>query len=155
MKEVLRKGSTVEDDLRFVDLCAKYGIASKTFSMLGLPGETPETAELLRQFHIRNARLYPTLYDFDVTVYTPYPGTPLFDNPEKYGLRVVRPIEYTRDTVIYKARGQGDYESYTETFDTATGKTRMSAAEIVEWRDKIERDVRAAMGQAQIGRDVG
>lgn len=139
IKKAILKKSTVEHDTNFVRWCVENGIAAKTFTMIGLPGETHESAERTRQWLLSMAKLGGSLFHFDVTVYTPYPGTPLFEEPEKHGLKVLKTIDYAEDEVIYKGK-PGEYRSYTET-------AGLTAKEIVEWRDRIEADVNAVLGR--------
>ena len=141
IKKAILKKSTVEHDTNFVEWCWKYGIAAKVFTQVGLPGESRESALRTKDWLLRMARAAPAgLFHFDVTVTTPYPGTPIYDAPEKHGLRVVRPLDFAHEEVIYKGK-PGEYQSFTET-------EHLRAAEIVALRDEIERDVLAVMGKS-------
>lgn len=150
VKKAILKKSTVEDDSRFVRLCLENGIAPKVFTMVGLQGETRESAGRLKAWLLEMVGL--GLRDFDVTVYTPYPGTRPFADPSQFGFRLRRPLEYTRETIIYKGK-PGEYRSLVDIYDPATGKTLLTAEEIVALRDEVERDVRAAV--ARVGGGSG
>ena len=145
IKKAILKKSTVEDDSRFIELCLKYGIAPKVFTMVGLQGETRESVGRLREWLLGMVKI--GLRDFDVTVYTPYPGTRPFSDPGAFGFRLRRPLEYTRETIIYKGK-PGEYKSLVDVFDVKSGETLLTAEEIVELRDWVERDVRAAVAAA-------
>lgn len=67
-------------------LCGKYGIPTKGFFIIGLPGEDQITAaetikfsEELRSLGMESADFYAL---------TPFPGTPIWNNPEKYGITI-------------------------------------------------------------------
>lgn len=147
MKKAILKKSTVQDDTDFVRWCMDHGIAAKVFTMVGLPGETRATVATLKRWLLdrvaeAQARGTPELFHNDVTLYSPFPGTPLFGAPEKHGLKVLQPIDYAEEDVVYKGR-PGEYRSYTET-------QGLTAAELVALRDEVERDVNAAAGRKGI-----
>lgn len=139
IKKAILKKSTVEHDSNFVRWCVENKIAAKCFTMVGLPGESNESAQRTLTWLLEMAKLGGDLFHFDVSVYCPFPGTPLFDNPEKYGLKVLKQIDYAEDEIIYKGR-PGEYRSFTET-------AGLTAAEIVAWRDRIEKEVNASLGR--------
>ena len=151
IKHNIKKKSTIDDDTRFVQLCLKYSIAPKCFSMLGVAGESRDTAYELRDWLL--ARVEDGLVDFDVTVMTPYPGTELYDAlmaageykpSSRHGLRLVKRPDFAGSTVHYKTR-PGAYVAMTETFDPSTGKVLCTSADLVALRDEVDRDVRAAV----------
>jgi len=151
MKRLILKKSTIDDDTRFVHLCIENGIAPKVFTMVGLPGENRETAMELRDWLL--ARVEDGLVDFDCTVLTPYPGTPIYDAlmrtgeyiaGPRHGLRLMRRPDFAGATVHYKGRS-GEYVAMTETFDPSTGAVLSTSAELVALREEIDRDVRAAV----------
>jgi len=152
-KHILKK-STVDDDTRFVQLCLDNGIAPKTFTVIGLAGESDDTAGALEDWLL--ARIADGLIDFDVTVYTPYPGTPMWEAFKKtkqyiapggaHGLRLVQDMDFAGETTHYKGRS-GEYVSRVETFDPRTGKTLLTAEQIVAWRDRIDRVCREAVAR--------
>lgn len=122
--------------------------------MLGLAGETEETAQELEDWLVARAR--DGLRDADVTVYTPYPGTPMWDAFEKsdsyvapggkHGLRLVHQMNFAGETTHYKGL-RGHYVSRVETFDPVTGKTLMTAEQIVAARDRVEANFRAEVAR--------
>lgn len=64
------------------------GISVQTYWVFGLPGESYDSAmmtiELMREL-VREG----LVDSCHITVATPYPGTPLYENPEAYGIRIV------------------------------------------------------------------
>lgn len=61
-------------------LCKKIGIEVRASFMIALPGETPELAKKTIKFA---KKLNPDYAQFCIT--TPYPGTELYENVNKYG----------------------------------------------------------------------
>ena len=82
----IQKGATVEDARKAVRMVHEAGMKVKGFFIIGLPGETEETAnktiEFAKELNVDYCDFYP---------YTPYPSTPIWDNPEKYNLEVIKP----------------------------------------------------------------
>ena len=159
-KHILKK-STVNDDTRFVRLCLDNGIQPKLFSMLGLAGETRETAWALGEW--LTGLVAEGLTDFDITVFTPYPGTPIYDALMKdgvyiapggaHGMRLVVTPDFAGSTVHYKGR-PGEYQCMVETFDPRSGETLLTAPQIVQLREEIDAAVRAEVTR-RAGREAG
>ncbi len=84
----INKGETLEQQRKGVELCHDAGLKVKGFFIIGLPGETKETAldtiNFAKSLNIAYADCYPL---------TPYPNTPLWDNPEKYNIKIIKPID--------------------------------------------------------------
>jgi B12-binding domain/radical SAM domain protein len=75
----LRRGHTVEEGVRAVELCARAGLRPRVDFIFGLPGESAEdrrlTRDLIRQLATEeNARI-------NTHVFSPLPGTPLAGAP--------------------------------------------------------------------------
>ena len=81
------KHTTTGEIERAVVELHKYGVDSKGFFIFGLPGETPVEAQQTIDFamHLKDKGL--TSADFYAM--TPFPGTPIANNPEKYGGRII------------------------------------------------------------------
>lgn len=90
--EILRKskkGQRVEQVEKAVRLLDKYQIKTKGFFIIGLPGETEETARQTIDLanNLRNKGLaYADFYPL-----CPYPGSEVAKNPEKYGIEILDP----------------------------------------------------------------
>ena len=69
-------------------MCHDAGLKVKGFFIIGLPGETRETAletiQFAKSLNLEYADCYPI---------TPYPNTPLWDNPEQYGMKIIKPTD--------------------------------------------------------------
>ena len=81
MLDKMNKAVQVQDNHDVIRWAKKYGIDSRAFFVLGFPGETAETLEETRRF-IEAAD--PDQYF--VSNFVPYPGTDVWNDPEKYGV---------------------------------------------------------------------
>jgi len=94
----IQKGTTVKQNLNVMKLIKKAGIQLKAAIMVGNPGETKETVEETKKM------LKECPPDFwSVSVLTPFPGSAIWANPDKYGLKIL-----TRDLTQYSMVGK-DY----------------------------------------------
>ncbi len=76
----LKKRTTVEKNLKAIELTNKAGIHSRGYFMIGCPGETVESMNKTMEFTVSSG-----LKDFHSTFCTPMPGSELFDTAESYG----------------------------------------------------------------------
>jgi radical SAM superfamily enzyme YgiQ (UPF0313 family) len=83
-----------------VGTIAKYGINVKGFFIIGLPGETEKTARKtidlaknLKKIGLKKADFY---------FLTPFPGTPIWNNPKKFAIEITN-----RDFTKYLEAGKG------------------------------------------------
>lgn len=79
---VCNKGTTVEQDTEFVKTCKDIGLRVKTYLIIGLPSESlmsvGRTASWLEEVKPDN---------FDVSVFTPYPGSHIYANKDSYDIQ--------------------------------------------------------------------
>lgn len=125
------KRSTVQQATLARKICKDFGIKFKAFLMVGLPGETEETAAMTKDWLLT---VRPD--DFDIAVYTPYPGSLVADNPKKYDIVIDRDywsMEYAHKGI------PGKYKSACHT-------RKLSGERIVEIRDDIEAQGRKELG---------
>jgi len=84
--ERVNKHMTTDNYRRAVEWTTEKGIKTKGFFILGLPGETEQTAretiELAKELRGKG------LTDADFYFLTPFPGTPIWNNPEKFGIEI-------------------------------------------------------------------
>jgi hypothetical protein len=145
----INKKATREDNTRCLEIAADAGLKVKALMSVGHPGESPETVQATRDWLIETKPA-----DFDVTIITTYPGTPYYDEAvphesmpgvwtytyKKTGDRLhAYDVDYTRVAEYYKGNPEGGYHAYVFT-------DAMNADELVQARDHVERDVRAALG---------
>ena len=143
----INKRATQEENTRCVEIARHHGLKVKALMSVGHPGESRQTIEETRRWllDVRPA-------DFDVTVITPYPGSPYYDeavatsDPDVWVYRCAtgdalyqHEIDYTRVADYYKGNPDEGYASHVFT-------EHLSPAEIVQGRDKLERDLRQRLG---------
>ena len=104
--DMVNKGETVEQNAHFVEKCNEIGMIANVFIMIGLPGETYETVDETRRW-MENVR--PQKFGFNM--FMPYAGTPVYNYPEKYDIRI---YDVPDDKSWIKGR-QGEYEAFVST----------------------------------------
>ncbi len=116
------KGTTRQMNTNAVKMLNDHGIRVKAFIIIGLPGEDHQTvAETISWIECNE------LSNIDVSIFQPLPGSPIFKEPEKYGIE----LNYNGQPNWYKGI-PGDY--------LATARTKeLSECEIVNYRDQIEK----------------
>jgi radical SAM superfamily enzyme YgiQ (UPF0313 family) len=127
-----RKGTTPEVNSRCRQICRSHAINFKAYVIVGLPGETWETARQTKHWLIENE-----VDELSVSTFMPYPGTRIFNHPEDYDIQFnldyhVTPMSYYSTPEIQR----GDL----------VRTSALSAMEIAELRDEIDRDVRRGLG---------
>lgn len=80
----INKGFTRETVMRTVKETKDAGLRVKLYFMLGLPGDTEKTMRETIEF---SKELEPDEVGFYIL--TPYPGSKLWENPEKYGMGII------------------------------------------------------------------
>lgn len=81
----MNKGFCAEDAKRVLRLTKKYGIGTKAFIITGLPGEDDATNRETKEFLKELGK--ETIDRISLLRFVPLPGSAIFDNPEKYGIR--------------------------------------------------------------------
>ena len=145
--ENIRKNATVEDNTRVVEIGHRYKLKTKALMSVGHAGESEASILAIRDWLIA---VRPA--DFDCTVITVYPGTPYYDEAlphetlkdvwtftcKKSGDRLhAYDLDFTQSAGYYKGDPNA-YKSYVFT-------DHLSAERIVELRNVVEFDVRAAL----------
>lgn len=85
--ENINKRTTTEEIEKAVKLLHKYHVDVKGFFIFGLPGETKVEAQQTIDFSLRLRDMGLTSADFYCM--TPFPGTPIYKNPEKFGCKIL------------------------------------------------------------------
>lgn len=143
----INKRATNGENTRCVDIARRNGLKVKALMSIGHPGESPETLADTESWLLQNKP-----EDFDITIITPYPGSPYYDEAlvDKDGNWVytyaktgdklyAKEVDYFKTADYYKGDPNGGYQSYVWT-------DRLSAKELVEKRDEMERRVRSVLG---------
>jgi len=86
---MINKGMTVQQNADAVKWAKEAGMKVKGFFIIGLPGDTPkkisDTVQLAKDLNLDHALF---------SVMMPYPGTEMYNNPEKYGITLDPSIQY-------------------------------------------------------------
>lgn len=145
----INKRATREENTRCVDIARRHRLKVKALMSLGHSGESRETIRDTRDWLLE---VKPE--DFDATIITCYPGSPYYDyavpHKEKEGMWTYTfektedelhqiEIDYTKIADYYKGNPDGGYISYVFT-------NSLSREELVYERDRLEREVRDALG---------
>ncbi len=87
--DLINKGATAEDHLKSAQVCRDYGIGGTFTFITGFPhppGTPPqETTQDLLNFIEKLKQIHPDIRT-KIFVFTPYPGTPLYELSVKYGV---------------------------------------------------------------------
>ena len=81
MLDAMSKRATVEHNGRAIQLVKEYGVKARAYLMVNFPGETEETVRQTIQF-MRETQ--PD--EWMLMAFVPFPGSPVFNDPEKYGI---------------------------------------------------------------------
>jgi radical SAM superfamily enzyme YgiQ (UPF0313 family) len=120
--DIVNKGEKVELHMEAVKNCHKAGIRIKGFFIIGLPGENEESISKTAAF-LEEAELD----DVDFSVYSPFPGSYIYNNREKFDISFQDDYEAS----WYKGK-PGSYKSLVST-------SGFLADDIVKIRDMMER----------------
>jgi anaerobic magnesium-protoporphyrin IX monomethyl ester cyclase len=141
----IRKRATRDDNTRCIQIARRHGLKVKALMSLGHPGESGQTVAETREWLLEERP-----EDFDVTIITPYPGSPYYDDAVETAPHVwtyscpngdslhQAEVDYARDADYYKGDPDDGYVSHVWTPD-------LSAVELVHARGKLESDVREAL----------
>lgn len=83
----INKGTTVEINEKAIEILGKQGIYVKGFFIIGLPGETEQSAKKTIEFADKMRERGLSSADFYAL--TPFPGSPIWDNPGQYGIKIL------------------------------------------------------------------
>jgi radical SAM superfamily enzyme YgiQ (UPF0313 family) len=100
MLDLMNKQITVRENTEAIELCRRAGVVSCAYMMFGFPGEDRESVELTKQW-LLDVRPDKSR----VSTFVPIPGTDVWNNPQKYGVRVKPNFEdfwYFDDPVSHK-----------------------------------------------------
>jgi len=152
----IKKRATREDNTRCVEIARKYGLEVKALMSVGHPGESEQTINETRRWLLD---MNPP--DFDVTIITPYPGSPYYDDALPTGETLEG-----KPTFVYTCKhaynGEHDrlYQvelDYRTEVDYYKGDPNalvishvwtdhLSPEDLVRHRNQVEKDVRGRLG---------
>jgi radical SAM superfamily enzyme YgiQ (UPF0313 family) len=138
----INKKATINDNDKMLGLCKKHDIKIKALMSCGHPGESEKSI-----LNIQDWLLSRKVDDFDLTIITPYPGSPYFDFSThiendiwKYTSPYTKDslysinIDYTKTPHYYKGI-PGNYTSYVYT-------DNIKPEDLSRLRDEVEHNVR-------------
>lgn len=141
----INKKATVDDNTRCMEIAKNNNLKVKALMSIGHAGESLESIR-----YTRNWLLFAQPEEFDVTVITPYPGSPYFDEAEKEkdyyvytspftGDKLYQDnVDYLTDSDFYKGDPDDGYISHVWT-------DHLSAEALVAERDGLEDEVREVL----------
>jgi anaerobic magnesium-protoporphyrin IX monomethyl ester cyclase len=80
----INKGITVKQHLKAIEFLHKNGIRVKAAMIIMLPGESKETLKETWKFC---EKIEDKVAEWDWTICTPYPGSDIYNHPERYDLQ--------------------------------------------------------------------
>jgi pyruvate-formate lyase-activating enzyme len=143
----INKRATQHDNSECMAIARRHGLKVKALMSLGHPGESEQTIAETRRWLLDER---PD--DFDVTIITPYPGSPYYDDASEMAGGVFtytarsgdrlhqREIDYSATADYYKGM-PGEYVSHVWT-------DHLSVHDLVAERDQLESAVRGRLGIA-------
>jgi len=137
--DVIGKRTTVFGNTMTRKVCRMLGIRFKAFTIIGLPSEDEKSVEETREWLRKNE---PD--DFDITINTPFPGSPQWKHPERYDL--IFDKEGMR-----KALYEGTFYKGPPKSPVAT--SHLSAQRIVQLRDEIEDEFKRKVKSRELWQD--
>jgi len=129
--DVVNKKTTVEQMHDFVVYVIGFGIRVKAFFMIGLPGETEESARETINFIKKYREEYPDMFDFDLTVFFPYKGTTIGDISRNGGGYDIQPRKGMNWADI-DSNGLGAYKQKQGASDIVTETSGLTGERIGE-----------------------
>lgn len=97
--DLIKKDSSVEDNIAFVEKAKRHGIVPILSTMVGFPGSVRKDFFKTIDMVVKLKRLYLET-EWKLFIYTPYPGTDLYDTALKYGLKEPNGLlEWSRHTL--------------------------------------------------------
>jgi anaerobic magnesium-protoporphyrin IX monomethyl ester cyclase len=132
---VYRKGTTLEEMYQVVENAKTNGLLSLFANfIIGGAFETRRTFDQTLAFALELLNLAPGCMSLGSSFYTPYPGTPMYENPQDFGIEVMDPEVVT---------GTGDHHPFCRT-------AALSRYDILALKAEFDSKVKAAMGELSL-----
>ncbi len=128
----VNKGTTIEQNKKAVKWTKEAGIEVRASFMLFMPGETPEMTKKTVDFAIE---LDPDYAQFAPT--TPFPGTQLHREAEKYGELIHDHDKYTTHKLVFIPDGYRDMDQVKEMYEKSYIRFYRSPKRILRRAAKI------------------
>jgi len=170
----LHKKTSPTINYRAAEICLENGLAFKALTLLGHTSETPSDIMDTRDWLLKTGRRFydnlgPGHFTFDLTVFQPYAGCPIWDKAEKnkgefsdhykwvyttrsgkdvvdpqYGGIFFNKVDFSKEHGFYKGI-PGNYKAFIRT-------SHVSAEQFVALRDSIEWEIRDRLGMSQLSK---
>lgn len=127
--KAINKGTTPKVNYDAIKFLHSLGVKVKCAMIIALPSESPDT---LKETWKWCESVEDMVNDWDFTIFTPLPGSSIFNNLEEYDVEFDKCDTYTA------------YKSYKDAIACAKWSpckirtSSLSFEEIIEWRDKFE-----------------
>lgn len=121
----VNKKTAVKQNTTAIKMFQEYGIKTRAYLILGLPGEDHETIKATRNW-LKTAK--PD--SFALGIFMPYVGSDIAAHPEKYDIQF--PKDLKPEELFYRTK-PGEYQCFVST-------AALSSHEILEYREKLSRD---------------
>lgn len=150
LDEVIKKDIKIEDIISATERLAKTNIEQVVSFMSGLPDVTEE--DMVKTFNLIDTlvKINPKIYPNGLFLYTPYPGTPLFEFvTQKYGYRSPQSLEEWANFGIYRSLdGTWHSKDYFRKYKSISILTRFPF-----WKNNYKfSDVKKAIGGSRFGK---
>ena len=130
MLDLMNKQTTVKKNEEVIKWAKDAGLITRAFFILGFPGETKETVEETKEFIEK-----VNVDQYFVSNFVPYPGTDVWNNPEKYGILKINK----------------NFEKYFQVDKTGFGSRNIEMDNMtLEEFQEIERDFRKWIGKREM-----
>ncbi len=133
--DTVNKRTTVEQMHAFIETVIGEGMRVKAFFILGLPGETEQTARKTVDFIRKYRTEYPESFTFDLTVFFPYRGTLIGDKAREGNTFDIRPRQGLSWSEI-DGNGYGAYKKKKGTSDIVIETSGLSADRIKQIQEE-------------------
>jgi radical SAM superfamily enzyme YgiQ (UPF0313 family) len=131
----IRKGVTVEQNIRAIQTLWNHGIRVKAAMIIMLPGESPAT--LKETWHFCE-EVESCVSDWDFTMCTPYPGSDIYENKQKYDFFFAEDASFS----AYKGAGSNAWKPPMVWTTNLSFEQGIAARDKFEQRFKYKRDVK-------------
>ena len=118
----INKRTTILQHTKAVNLCMKYGIKTRAYLMVGLPGESWKTINETKDWlHLAKPD------SIGIGIFCPYPGSDIYNHPEKYDIKI---WPHSNKDLFFRGR-KGEQRCFVST-------NNLTRAEILEAKQLIE-----------------
>ncbi len=132
--KIIRKGTTPNLNEKVIRFLHDLGVKVKSAMIVGLPGESLETLVETWKWCEKVEKYISAL---DWTIFTPYPGSAIYENPEKYDIKFDKKSIYT----AYKGMHTKDWKPCKIETSSLTFEQILKARDLLEKRFKFGEDI--------------